>query len=100
MISPSLAQRRGQAWMVFGSMGGDLQDQWQLQFFLNRYLFEMPLQQAIEAPKFGSEHFPDFFAPLNPFIKSGLPWAGSILSALLSPPFSASSICGAPGAGT
>ena len=62
-ISPSLAQRRGQAWMVFGSMGGDLQDQWQLQFFLNRYLFEMPLQQAIEAPKFSSEHFPGFFAP-------------------------------------
>lgn len=62
-ISPSLATRNGKAWMAFGSMGGDQQDQWQLQFFLNRLLFDMPLQDAIEAPKFSSEHFPGFFAP-------------------------------------
>ncbi len=44
-------------------MGGDQQDQWQLQFFLNRVVFDMPIQDAIEAPKFSSEHFPGFFAP-------------------------------------
>ena len=62
-ISPSLAIKDGRAWLAFGSMGGDQQDQWQLQFFLNRVLFGMPLQAAIEAPKFSSEHFPGFFAP-------------------------------------
>ena len=44
-------------------MGGDQQDQWQIQFFLNVTVFGMPLNQAIEAAKFSSEHFPGFFAP-------------------------------------
>jgi gamma-glutamyltranspeptidase/glutathione hydrolase len=67
-ISPSLATRNGKAWMAFGSMGGDQQDQWQLQFLLNRMVFGMPLQDAIEAPKFSSEHFPGFFAPHDFFL--------------------------------
>jgi gamma-glutamyltranspeptidase/glutathione hydrolase len=62
-ISPSLVKKGGKAWLAFGSMGGDQQDQWQLQFLLNRLVFGMPLQKAIEAPKFSSEHFPGFFAP-------------------------------------
>lgn len=66
-ISPSLAFREGKPWMVFGSMGGDQQDQWQLQFFLNCAAFGMTIQQAIEAPKFSSEHFPGFFAPHTRF---------------------------------
>ncbi|MEC5383484.1 gamma-glutamyltransferase family protein [Aurantimonas sp. C2-6-R+9] len=66
-ISPSLAFREGKPWMVFGSMGGDQQDQWQLQFFLNCVSFGMTIQQAIEAPKFSSEHFPGFFAPHTRF---------------------------------
>jgi gamma-glutamyltranspeptidase/glutathione hydrolase len=66
-ISPTLAQRAGRPWLAFGSMGGDQQDQWQLQFFLNRLVFDMPLQQAIEAAKCSSEHFPGFFAPHDHF---------------------------------
>ena len=66
-ISPSLAFRNNTPWMVFGSMGGDQQDQWQCQFFLNRVLFGMSIQEAIEAPKFSSEHFPGFFAPHDRF---------------------------------
>jgi gamma-glutamyltranspeptidase/glutathione hydrolase len=62
-ISPSLVTRDGKPWLAFGSMGGDQQDQWQLQFLLNRLVFGMPLQAAIEASKFSSEHFPGFFAP-------------------------------------
>jgi gamma-glutamyltranspeptidase/glutathione hydrolase len=68
-ISPSLAVKDGKPWLAFGSMGGDQQDQWQLQFFLNRVTFGMPLQQAIEAPKFSSEHFPSFFHPHDFFLK-------------------------------
>jgi gamma-glutamyltranspeptidase/glutathione hydrolase len=62
-ISPSLAMKGDQPWLAFGSMGGDQQDQWQLQFYLNRCVFGMTLQQAIEAPKFSSEHFPAQFHP-------------------------------------
>jgi gamma-glutamyltranspeptidase/glutathione hydrolase len=62
-ISPSLAMKGNQPWLAFGSMGGDQQDQWQLQFYLNRCVFGMTLQQAIEAPKFSSEHFPAQFHP-------------------------------------
>lgn len=67
-ISPSLARKDGKAWLAFGSMGGDQQDQWQLQFLLNRLVFGMPLQKAIEAPKFSSEHFTGFFAPHDFFL--------------------------------
>ena len=34
-----------------------------LQFLLNRVVFGMNVQEAIEAPKFNSEHFPEYFAP-------------------------------------
>lgn len=62
-ISPSLAMKDGKPWLAFGSMGGDQQDQWQLQFYLNRTVFGMTLQQSIEAAKFSSEHFPAQFHP-------------------------------------
>ncbi|MBB3704726.1 gamma-glutamyltranspeptidase/glutathione hydrolase [Aminobacter aminovorans] len=62
-ISPSLAFKDGKPAMVFGTMGGDQQEQWQIQFFLNRVLFGMTIQEAIEAPKFSTDHFPGFFAP-------------------------------------
>jgi gamma-glutamyltranspeptidase/glutathione hydrolase len=66
-LSPSLAERDGAPWTVFGTMGGDQQDQWQLQYFLNRVLFGMTPQAAIEAPKVSCEHFPGFFAPHSHF---------------------------------
>lgn len=62
-ISPSLAYRDGAPWMAFGSMGGDQQDQWQLQFFLNCAVFGMTVREAIDAPKFSTDHAPAFFAP-------------------------------------
>ena len=49
--------------MAFGSTGGDCQDQWALQFFLNVVVFGMDLQQATEAPTFWSRHWPDSFHP-------------------------------------
>jgi len=62
-LTPSLAFRNGKPWMTFGTMGGDNQGQWLLQFFLYRAAFGMTIQQAIEAPKLSTEHFPGFFAP-------------------------------------
>jgi gamma-glutamyltranspeptidase / glutathione hydrolase len=62
-LTPSLAFKGGKPWMTFGTMGGDNQGQWLLQFFLQRAAFGMELQQAIEQPRLSSEHFPGFFAP-------------------------------------
>ena len=62
-LTPSLAFRRGKPWMTFGTMGGDQQEQWSLQFIVYREAFGMTLQEAIEAPKLSSDHFPGFFAP-------------------------------------
>ncbi len=66
-LTPSLAFRKGKPWMTFGTMGGDQQEQWSLQFILNRTAFGMTLQEAIEAPKLSSDHFPGFFAPHSHF---------------------------------
>ncbi len=62
-LTPSLAFKGGRPWMTFGSMGGDNQGQWLLQFFVYRAGFGMTLQDAIEAPRLSTEHFPGFFAP-------------------------------------
>lgn len=64
-LSPSLAMRAGQPYLAFGTPGGDQQDQWTLQFFLNVADFGMDLQRAIEAPKFSTAHFPSTFYPHN-----------------------------------
>jgi len=62
-LSPSLAMRKGEPYLAFGTPGGDQQDQWTLQFFLNVIDFGMDLQAAIEAPKFSTPHFPTTFYP-------------------------------------
>ncbi len=64
-LSPSLAMVRGEPYLGFGTTGGDQQDQWTLQFFLNVVDFGMDLQAAIEAPKFSTQHFPSTFYPHN-----------------------------------
>ena len=62
-LTPALAFRNGRPWMAFGTMGGDNQGQWLLQFYLCRAAFGMSAPQAIEAPRLSSEHTPGFFAP-------------------------------------
>jgi gamma-glutamyltranspeptidase/glutathione hydrolase len=62
-LTPSLAMREGAPFMVFGSPGGDAQDQWALQFLMNVVEFGMSLQEAVEAPTFWTHHFPSSFYP-------------------------------------
>lgn len=62
-LTPSLALREGQPWLAFGTPGGDQQDQWSLQFFLNVVDFGMDLQEALDAPTVQSTHFPGSFYP-------------------------------------
>ncbi|HLI13974.1 MAG TPA: gamma-glutamyltransferase family protein [Alphaproteobacteria bacterium] len=62
-LSPGLALREGEPYMVFGSPGGDGQDQWALQFFLRHVDHKLNLQEAIEQPAFQSQHWPNSFYP-------------------------------------
>jgi gamma-glutamyltranspeptidase/glutathione hydrolase len=62
-LTPSLVTRNGEPYMVFGTPGGDSQDQWTLQFFLNYVDFGMGLQEALDAPTVHSTHFPSSFYP-------------------------------------
>jgi gamma-glutamyltranspeptidase/glutathione hydrolase len=62
-LTPSLVLKDGKPWMVFGTPGGDQQDQWTLQFFLNYVDFGMNLQEAVDKPTFHSIHFPSSFYP-------------------------------------
>src|SRR5579875_1797433 len=62
-LTPSLAIDPAGRCIAFGTPGGDNQDQWTLQFFLNLVHFGMDLQEAIEAPRFSSGHMPITFYP-------------------------------------
>ena len=62
-LSPSLALRDGEPYMVFGTPGGDQQDQWSPAFFLRHAVHGMNLQEAIDAPAWHVDHFPSSFWP-------------------------------------
>jgi gamma-glutamyltranspeptidase/glutathione hydrolase len=62
-LSPSFAWRDGEPYLVFGTPGGDQQDQWQLPFFLFHTVFGMNLQAAIDAATWHTTHFPSSFYP-------------------------------------
>lgn len=66
-LTPSLVIRGGEPHMVFGTPGGDCQDQWTLQFFLNVVDFGMGLQAALDAPTVHSSHFPSSFYPRHAY---------------------------------
>ena len=62
-LTPTLALHEGRPAMVFGTPGGDQQDQWQLAFFLRHVHHGLNLQQAIDQPLFHTTHFPGSFYP-------------------------------------
>ncbi len=62
-LSPSFALKDGEPAMVFGTPGGDQQDQWSLLFFIRHALLGMNLQEAIDAPAWHIDHFPGSFWP-------------------------------------
>jgi gamma-glutamyltranspeptidase/glutathione hydrolase len=62
-LSANLVLRDGTPYMVFGTPGGDRQDQWNLVFFLRHMHHGMNLQQAIDAPMFHNDHMPSSFWP-------------------------------------
>ena len=62
-LTPSLALEGGRPRLVFGTPGGDQQDQWQLALFLRRVHHGLNLQEAIDLPLFHTTHFPSSFYP-------------------------------------
>lgn len=62
-LSPSLAMRDGEPYMVWGTPGGDQQDQWSTLLLLHHVDHGMNLQEAIDTPAFHSEHWPASFWP-------------------------------------
>ena len=61
-LSPTLVLKDGEPVMAMSTPGGDNQDQAMLQVLLNIIDFGMSPQEAVEAPRFQTEHFYSSFA--------------------------------------
>jgi gamma-glutamyltranspeptidase/glutathione hydrolase len=62
-LSVGMALKEGKPYMIWGTPGGDQQDQWSAQFFLRHVHAGMNMQEAIDAPAYHIEHFPGSFWP-------------------------------------
>jgi gamma-glutamyltranspeptidase/glutathione hydrolase len=62
-LTPSMVTKAGEPYMVFGTPGGDMQDQWTSQFLLNHVVFDMNIQEALDAPTVHTTHVPGSFWP-------------------------------------
>ncbi len=62
-LSPTFLFKDERPYMVFGTPGGDQQEQWQLVLYLRHIHQGMNLQAAIDAPLFHTQHFPSSFYP-------------------------------------
>jgi gamma-glutamyltranspeptidase/glutathione hydrolase len=60
-LSPTLVLKGGEPFMVLSTPGGDNQDQALLQVLLNIIEFQMNPQEAVEAPRFDTQHFVSSF---------------------------------------
>jgi gamma-glutamyltranspeptidase/glutathione hydrolase len=61
--SPVIVLRDGKLAFVFGSPGGETIGQTEFQVLVNLVDFDMPVQQAIEAPRFALNARPNFYKP-------------------------------------
>ena len=78
--NPAFARIPGRWAMPFGTPGGDVQTQAMLQVLLNVTRFGMSTQDAIEAPRFATQSFPNSFEPHEAFpgrlvVEEGIPEA-------------------------
>jgi gamma-glutamyltranspeptidase/glutathione hydrolase len=60
-LTPTLVLKGGEPFMVLSTPGGDNQDQALLQVLLNVIEFQMNPQEAVEAPRFDTQHFVSSF---------------------------------------
>ena len=64
-LSVNLVYREDEPYMVFGTPGGDRQDQWTVGFLLRHLHHGMNLQESIDCPMWQTDHFPSSFWPRN-----------------------------------
>jgi gamma-glutamyltranspeptidase / glutathione hydrolase len=81
-LSPTLVTRGGEFFLEMSTPGGDNQDQAMLQVLLNIIEFGMPPQEAVEAPRFQTDHFYSSFAyheftPGNVSLEGRIPGAAA-----------------------
>jgi gamma-glutamyltranspeptidase/glutathione hydrolase len=69
-LSPTIALRDGGPYLAFGTPGGDQQDQWSLNVFLNHLHGGLDLQASIDRPNFHTDHFPASFYPRQVELRS------------------------------
>jgi gamma-glutamyltranspeptidase/glutathione hydrolase len=70
-LTPTLVLQGNEPIVALGSPGGDGQDQWQLQYLLRTIVCGYTPQEAIDAPAFLSQAFPESFWPRT-WVKSGV----------------------------
>ncbi len=58
-MTPTIVQRDGKFYMTVGSPGGPTIITTVLQSFLNVYVWDMNIREAIDAPRFHHQHLPD-----------------------------------------
>ena len=61
--SPVLVFKNGKLAFLFGSPGGETIGQTEFQMLVNLVDFDLPVQQAIEAPRFVLDAKPNFYKP-------------------------------------
>jgi gamma-glutamyltranspeptidase/glutathione hydrolase len=61
--SPTIVLKDGKVAMVFGTPGGETIGQTEFQMLVNVLDFHMPVQQAVEAPRFAVDAKPNFYKP-------------------------------------
>ena len=60
-LTPTILTRDGKPYLALSTPGGDSQDQQNLNVLLAHLDFGLPIQEAIEAPRFNSEHMRESF---------------------------------------
>jgi gamma-glutamyltranspeptidase/glutathione hydrolase len=60
-LTPTIVLKNGEPFMVLSTPGGDNQDQALLQVLLNIIEFDMNPQEAVEAPRFDTQHYVSSF---------------------------------------
>ena len=60
-LTPTILTRDGRPYLALSTPGGDSQDQQNLNVLLAHLDFGLPIQEAIEAPRFNSEHMRNSF---------------------------------------
>ena len=62
-LSVNLVLREDEPYMVYGTPGGDYQDQWTIAVFLRHVIHGLNLQEAIDSAAFQTDHMPSSFWP-------------------------------------